>query len=247
MKNMNDKLVDIKGIIFDYGGTLDTNGRHWSEVLWSQYVHTGVPVTKEIFRKAYVYGERTLALEPLIKSHHNFYDVLFIKVGLHIDFLRKEGLLKTDDNEALSWQKQIAGNCYAGVKEVMQSSREVLEKLRMQHNLILVSNFYGNISEILADFGLLCFFKEIIESSVVGVRKPDPAIFALGVNALGYEAGKIVVVGDSFSKDIQPARKVGCKTIWLKGEGWGEETDDAVPDFIITDLRQLLLLFEKDK
>ena len=27
------KVLDIKGIIFDYGGTLDTRGDHWSEVL----------------------------------------------------------------------------------------------------------------------------------------------------------------------------------------------------------------------
>ena len=30
----HDKLTDIKGIIFDYGGTIDTNSRHWAEVLW---------------------------------------------------------------------------------------------------------------------------------------------------------------------------------------------------------------------
>ena len=31
------KVLDIKGIIFDYGGTLDTRGDHWSEVLWQGY------------------------------------------------------------------------------------------------------------------------------------------------------------------------------------------------------------------
>ena len=30
-------LKDIKGVIFDYGGTIDTNSRHWAEVLWSKY------------------------------------------------------------------------------------------------------------------------------------------------------------------------------------------------------------------
>lgn len=25
-------LKDIKGVIFDYGGTIDTNSRHWAEV-----------------------------------------------------------------------------------------------------------------------------------------------------------------------------------------------------------------------
>ena len=27
----------IKGIIFDYGGTIDSNGLHWAEVIWKAY------------------------------------------------------------------------------------------------------------------------------------------------------------------------------------------------------------------
>ena len=244
---MNCKLSDIKGIIFDYGGTLDTNGKHWSEVLWEQYVNLDVPVTKQEFKDAYVYGERMLALEPLIKPDHNFYDVLYIKLGLQLLFLKEKLGLKASDNQISYYQKEIAGRCYSEVRNTIKTSREVLDKLYKQHNLILVSNFYGNINEILGDFGLLCFFKKVIESSVVGVRKPDPAIFTLGVNALGCRSDEIIVIGDSFSKDILPARNAGCKTIWLKGEGWGEETDDSVPDFLITDLRQLVSLFEIEK
>ena len=40
-------LKDIKGVIFDYGGTIDTNSRHWAEVLWSKYAEYHVPVDKE--------------------------------------------------------------------------------------------------------------------------------------------------------------------------------------------------------
>ena len=109
--------------------------------------------------------------------------------------------------------------------------------------VVLVSNFYGNIQTILKDFGLLDFFDEIIESSVVGVRKPDPAIYRLGVDAMGFAAENVLVVGDSFSKDVVPAKAVGCRVAWLKGEGWGGEViDESVPDVIITDLAQLLAL-----
>ena len=108
---------------------------------------------------------------------------------------------------------------------------------------VLVSIFYGNIQTILMVFGLLDFFDEIIESSVVGVRKPDPAIYRLGVDAMGFAAENVLVVGDSFSKDVVPAKAVGCRVAWLKGEGWGGEViDESVPDVIITDLAQLLAL-----
>jgi putative hydrolase of the HAD superfamily len=103
-----------------------------------------------------------------------------------------------------------------------------------------VSNFYGNIHTVLEEFGLSHFFKEVVESAVVGVRKPDPAIFKLGVEALQLIADEVVVVGDSFSKDIQPARAAGCHAIWFKGVGWGNEvTDESVPDAVITSFAEL--------
>ena len=41
------RKFELKGIIFDYGGTIDTNSRHWAEVLWEKYQLFQVPVTKE--------------------------------------------------------------------------------------------------------------------------------------------------------------------------------------------------------
>jgi len=233
------QLTNIKGIIFDYGGTIDTNGKHWAEVIWTRYKELNIPVDKENFKKAYVYGERTLALQPLIQPFHDFYDVLLIKAKIQIEYLIQEEFLP-DSPQTHQYPEEIAKGCYNFAKEVVNKSLFVVKKLSNKYNLTLVSNFYGNINKVLENFGLLCSFKSVIESAVVGVRKPDPAIFTLGVRELGFEAHETVVIGDSFSKDIVPAKAAGCHTIWLKGEGWGEETDDSVPDVIITDLVQLL-------
>ena len=64
-----------------------------------------------------------------------------------------------------------------------------MQKLSEHYKLVLVSNFYGNIQTILKDLELFDFFSDIVESSVVGVRKPDPAIYRLGVEAMGLPAG----------------------------------------------------------
>jgi len=56
----------IKGIIFDYGGTIDSNGLHWAEVIWKAYETYQVSVAKADFRNAFVYGERTLGKNPLV-------------------------------------------------------------------------------------------------------------------------------------------------------------------------------------
>ena len=235
------KLTDIQGVIFDYGGTIDTNSRHWAEVLWEKYRELQVPVDKPVFREAYVHGERTLARQPLVKPEDNFYDVLRIKTRVQMDWLVENGILPREKAVAENYASRIADACYAYVLEVLKRTRPVVKTLSEHYKLVLVSNFYGNIQAVLKDFGLDGFFSRIIESSVVGVRKPDPAIYRLGVEAMGLPAGQVLVVGDSFSKDVVPAKKVGCKVAWLKGEGWGnEETDDSLPDVVITDLPDLL-------
>ncbi len=223
----------------DYGGTIDTNSRHWSEVLWEKYVEQRVPIDKETFRRAYVYGERSLATHPVVRPHHNFLDVLRFKVEYEMEYLTNEGLLTKDETIA-RYVDDIASACYEYVLKVLEQTRPVVEELAGRYKLVLVSNFYGNIHTILSDFHLDSYFAYVVESSVVGVRKPNPAIYQLGVDAMGFEADEILVVGDSFSKDVVPAHAVGCKTAWLKGEGWGDEkVDESLPDITMTDLRQL--------
>ena len=76
---------------------------------------------------------------------------------------------------------------------------------------------------------------------MVGVCKPNPRIFMLGVEALGLSPEQVAVVGDSMEKDILPARQAGCRTIWLRGEQWTDApVDESLPDQIIKDLRELL-------
>lgn len=230
-----ERLTDIKGIIFDYGGTLDTNSRHWSEVLWSKYEEYHVPVGKADFREAYVYGERTLARIPLVKPEDNFHDVLCIKTKLQMEYLIEQG--KLEQTDAMEYAVKIADSCYQYVLSVLEKTRPVVQSLSRKYKLVLVSNFYGNIRSVLKDFELDDSFSDVIESSVVGVRKPDPAIYRLGVEVLKLPAENVLVVGDSFSKDMVPAKTVGCKVAWLKGEGWeNEEIDESLPDIIITDL-----------
>lgn len=233
-------LKDIKGIIFDYGGTIDTNSRHWAEVLWEKYVAHQIPVTKEAFREAYVFGERSLAKFPFIRADHNFHDVLSVKTKLQMEYLAEKGYLPLDEKRLQDDARKVADDCYAYVLDVLEKTRPVVARLAEKYKLVLVSNFYGNIHTILDDFRLSAYFADVIESSVVGVRKPDPAIYQLGVDAMGNPSSHILVVGDSFSKDMVPAKQVGCKVAWLKGEGWGgEQTDDSLPDVIVTDLEQL--------
>lgn len=230
-----------KGYIFDYGGTLDTAGRHWGKVLWHAYSRHNIPVTEEQFREAYVHAERTLGSHPIIQPEYTFHKTLDTKLRIEMEYLMAEGYWNVSEDEYVKSHKTILEDLYEEVKRETSHSREVLTRINENHPMVLVSNFYGNISVVLKEFGLDNLFLNIIESAVVGIRKPDPRIFTLGVEALKLNPVNTTVVGDSFYKDITPAKKAGCKTIWFKGEGWTDEKyDETIPDKIITDLSQIL-------
>ena len=277
--NREMKKIDIKGIIFDYGGTLDTRGDHWSEVLWQGYEHLGIGVAadeevepgvsihKQAFRDAYVYGERALAVNPIVTPDFHFEDILREKLILELNFLAGKELLETGKDDAEKQAKlgndsdasseslllslsdseihQIAVDMahYINAKtlDLLQENKQVLEHLKEAgYPMVLVSNFYGNINQVLKDAEIDGYFKDVIESAVVGVRKPNPAIFALGVCALDLPASQVLVVGDTYGKDIIPAHKLGCHTLWIKGLQWEEkQVDESIPDGIIRKLSEM--------
>ena len=251
--------TNIRGVIFDYGGTLDTRGDHWSEVIWDGYCQCLMTVDKQAYRDAYVYGERALAVNPIVTPEFHFIDILREKLKLQLQFLCGRQLMPTgkDDNERQAQlvaqlemsdeeieltAQNIADSINNATNKLLCENRQVLERLRQAGlPMVLVSNFYGNIKTVLRDAHLDGYFKDIVESAVVGVRKPNPAIFALGVCALDLPASEVLVVGDTYSKDIVPAHKLGCHTIWIKGKQWEEKTaDESICDAVITKLDQML-------
>ena len=226
----------IKGIIFDYGGTLDSRGVHWSEVLWQGYRQAGVPIDKETFRTAYVEAERALARERIILPQDDFHTLLRKKVALEVGYLPEQ----PDEVTCQRWVDQIAAYCDHAAHTCIDEARPMLEELHGRFPMMLVSNFYGNIDEVLRAYGIRHLFKGIIESAVVGIRKPNPTLFRLGVDALELPAQQVLVVGDSLRKDIEPAEQLGCQVLWLKGKGWTEAEDQQTHPHTITRVTQVL-------
>lgn len=214
----------IRGIIFDYGGTIDSRGDHWSEVIFDQYMALGLPVSYEQFRPAYIEGERALARARVIMPWHNFHDVMLHKVTVQMEYLKSQGMLQGINTGPAA--ADIAARCYEAARTAVAEARGVLEDLADKLPLALVSNFYGNIDEVLRDFHIRHLFAGIAESAVLGIRKPDPRIFSVGCTILDLKPENVLVVGDSLSKDIVPAASIGCQTVWIRGRQW---RGDAIP------------------
>ncbi len=237
-------MAPPKGFVFDYGGTIDTQGCHWGKMIWHAFERMNVPIGEDDFRDAYVYAERTLGRNPIIQTSYSFRKTLEVKLRIEMEYLLEHHCKQMSDEEAHDMVDALLDDLYGRTCATVAKSREVLKILAGYCPMALVSNFYGNMEVVIGEFGLGDVFSHIVESAVVGVRKPNPKIFQMGVEALGLKPDDVVVVGDSFEKDILPAKKLGCRTIWIKGEEWNQKDhDESIPDRVVESLDELPHIF----
>lgn len=231
----------IKGILFDYGGTIDTNARHWAYVLHEAYEAYKVPISVEQFREAYVFAERALAKAPIVKPADDFLLLLKKKIKQELAWLDFRGYYSPTHSQQEKLVEDLACYCNNYVQNHIARTLPTLEELTVEFSLAIVSNFYGNLSTVISAYGLDRFFPKIVESAVVGVRKPNPEIFRIGVQAIGLSPEETIVVGDSYRKDIEPASAAGCHTVWIHGEEWAQEKyDTSLPTRTVTDFLEVL-------
>jgi len=87
----------------------------------------------------------------------------------------------------------------------------------------VISNSNGSVKRALEIASLAPLLDFVIDSSVVGISKPDPRIFALGLEAAGTAPAETVYVGDSYFVDVVGARQAGLGSVLFDpGRTWGE-------------------------
>ena len=107
-----------------------------------------------------------------------------------------------------------------------QADGEAAKAIRQARDLGLVvgviSNSNGSVRQALETAGLAVQLEFVIDSSVVGMAKPDPRIFELGVRAAGTAPDETVYIGDSYFVDVVGAQRAGLGGVLFDpGRMWG--------------------------
>lgn len=89
----------------------------------------------------------------------------------------------------------------------------VIKELSQKCELGIIANQSEDIVALLQSSGFDGYFKVRTISGAIGLRKPDPAIFALALKEAGRDASDCTMVGDRLDTDICPANKLGMKTV----------------------------------
>jgi putative hydrolase of the HAD superfamily len=122
-------------------------------------------------------------------------------------------------------------------------AREVLDELRGRYPLAVVTDAQSAYARPeLHRVGLLSYFDPIIVSGDYGYRKPDRRLFQFALDAMKVAAEHALYVGNDMYRDIFGARQAGMTTVMVDSDQGKKVYDDCVPDYMITDLRELLTI-----
>ena len=137
-----------------------------------------------------------------------------------------------------------------GRRVVVDSGREVVEELQQRGYILgIISNLIGTreIPEWLEAENFAPYFKAVVLSSVLGIRKPDPAIYIEAARIAGVHPSRCAYVGDNLKRDVTGARAAGfgMVVIMISPEELADAiiTDENRPDLIIHQFKELLDIF----
>jgi putative hydrolase of the HAD superfamily len=193
----------MKSVLFDYGGTIDSDGSTWLERFYPLYKEVGIDVPRERFDRAFYDSDDGLPARFSLEG-------LDLAQTLR---LQVRGVVAALAPDRLELADRIADRFAEDCRRHFRRVEPTLKELARRYRLGIVSNFYGNLDGILRAEGLRGYFSVVADSGVLGVTKPDPGIFLHAARAIGCSPEECVMVGDSVPRDMTGAAAVGMKRV----------------------------------
>ena len=214
-------LIDIrtdegKDDIFDY---LSLYLQYYGVKTDAEKLRTALDLEKE------QYSQSTKETYPEIDLEVVFTNILK-KEGLNSPFLAESccKLLRTLSRERF---------------QLFDDSLPVLEEMKEKgYPLAVVSDAQKVFCMQEGDMlGITPFFNNIIMSTHLGFRKPDPRIFTIACTLLATPPAEVVYIGNDLKTDVKGAQGVGMKAILLDRDK-SVKNPEPKPDFYANDLWQ---------
>ncbi len=234
----------MRSLLFDFGGTLDWP-LHWLDRFINHYQACGLTITRAELDPAFDAATQAAYRQSTNLQNYGLHDLVRHLVRLQIDFLLKSKhvwdspvLVESDE-----LAKLISDSFVRESQLGLSRSHKLLNSLAQHFTIGIVSNFYGNLSFVLAEAGFGHVIKAVADSGCLGIYKPDLQIYRAALAMLAAEASDTIMIGDSLIKDCFPARQLGMKTVWLRHSCTPDETNwRERANFTISTLDELVEL-----
>jgi putative hydrolase of the HAD superfamily len=212
----------LEAVLFDAGGTLVRLDFEWMSELLRSY---GLIIAPGTLRRAEVAGRRRYdasftaeARQPNPDEPHPlgsrgdtraYFAGMLEAAGVPGEHI-EPALLAFAERHRMTglWTRPIEG------------AREALDRiLELGLRAACVSNSDGRAEMHLRDCGVRDGLEFVVDSQVVGVEKPDPAIFAFALERLSTPADRALYVGDIVSVDAAGAAAAGLHAVLIDPAG----------------------------
>ncbi len=211
-------MTTMKAVIFDFIGTLTElvgySLKKSEGKLFRSLVADGYSADDESFFNAYN------------KAYQKYHEIRYgqlvevtnaIWISEALNYLGhaatpKDGRIKTAVN--------VFFEDYLAALKLRAFAKSMLQELSQNYKLGVISNFtYAPVIYAgLRKLGINSFFNAVLVSEAVGWRKPCPKIFRQALERLRVEADETVFVGDTPLEDIQGAKSIGMKTVFIPSQ-----------------------------
>ncbi|MBA6155599.1 noncanonical pyrimidine nucleotidase, YjjG family [Tenacibaculum sp. S7007] len=99
---------------------------------------------------------------------------------------------------------------------LFEGTIEILEYLSKKYKLNIITNGFEEVQNLkLQKSGIAKYFKEIITSESVSVKKPNPKIFEFALKKANAIPQNSIMIGDSYEADIKGALNFGMIAIYF--------------------------------
>ncbi len=208
----------LRAVLFDLGDTLVHLDRPWEDVfnanleaIYAYLTKLGLKSDFQRFAKTFVgVFEDASAKSDLFKIEIPMQDMISkvlrkLKFKNSIEGLIHSAMLEYYKPEIEAWQ------LYPDTIDSLAALRDN----GFEMGLVSNSKSAWAVHAILEKFGLQKFFRAIVTSAELRIRKPRASIFMRALTALDLKPSETVFVGDSLEADIIGARSLGIRAIHL--------------------------------
>ena len=199
----------VKAVILDFGGTLASGRIDWNEF------HSAI----HCMLKGLIYSVELDGLKKAIKGSLEELERVRAR-GEEMTLEEVYGSALTTvgvppDRRTLEMIHDLFRGHYK--QSLFPCAEDVLRSVSEHYSIALLSNTMSDQPRfVLERAGLARYFKVILCSRDIGVRKPNPEIFRYVLGRLGVEPNEAVHVGDSVETDMKGAMNAGIMPVWIR-------------------------------
>jgi putative hydrolase of the HAD superfamily len=235
-------MAKVKAVVFDFIGTLvDLVGyslEESEEKMFRSLIENGCNFSRGEFFEAYG------------RAHDKYRDLRYGKLvevtnAVWIsEALNQLGYMVTPKDERVRKAVNVFFEDYLAALKLRPYAKRMLQKLSETYQLGIVSNYtyapliYAGLRKL----EINDFFSVVAVSEEVGWRKPSTKIFQETLRKLHLKAQEALFVGDTPLEDIEGAKKVGMKTVFIPSQ-FNSLADmqkaSLQPDYIIEKLMDI--------